>query len=144
VCVCVRPPCQGERGAGLAAARGEFEAKDNLLVRDAFVCAMAELLGGIGSFVRRSEVRDREDQTTSDCANGQLCVWHLRTGAWQLCMWQFCAPQRGETVEREWASKCVCALCVTAPGSETGIQKRAEAQTSLCGASVRGRSEVGR
>jgi hypothetical protein len=41
---------------GGGASPGEFEVKDNLLVRDAFVCTMAELLGGIGGFVRRSEV----------------------------------------------------------------------------------------
>jgi hypothetical protein len=45
----------GDPGGGGASA-GEFEVKDNLLVRDAFVCTMAELLGGIGGFVRRSEV----------------------------------------------------------------------------------------
>eukprot|EP00953_Heterococcus_sp_UTEX-ZZ885_P027741 14844-Heterococcus_DN1.PRE.4 len=41
---------------GGGASPGELEVKDNLLVRDAFVCTMAELLGGIGGFVRRSEV----------------------------------------------------------------------------------------
>ncbi|CAM9139007.1 unnamed protein product [Discosporangium mesarthrocarpum] len=42
-------------GAPSSSAVGEFEA--TLVIRDCFVCCMAELLGGIGGFVRRSEAK---------------------------------------------------------------------------------------